>query len=275
MSETCKDVAKSLAPRETKKAKFNNIEIVNLSKQQKELRIQIDSCKDSEKRKNLKSKRNLLLAKQHKLVSKEYEKKLESEIEDIENSKDDSHRMFKAIRVIQKKRDPAPIIVKKGENLVGNTNVKIEEISKHFQKCFQCDNPEPIPDIKPQKLKNPFTVEEIEKAVKSLKNNKSAGCDSIKSENLKYAPCTYRHIVNILNSTAETGIYPEELKSGLLTPLQKPGKEKGPPENLRPVILLSTLRKILAICVIRRIRSKIDANILPVNTNSLNNYIYL
>ena len=60
--------------------------------------------------------------------------------------------------MIQNKKDTHPIIIKKEDNLVG----KIEKASKHFQKCFQCDNQEPIPDIKPQKLKNPFTVEEIE-----------------------------------------------------------------------------------------------------------------
>ena len=67
----------------------------------------------------------------------------------------------------------------------------------------------------------------------------------------------------ILNEIASTGKYPDEIKHGLLTPLQKPGKPKGPPENLRPVILLSTLPKILAICVIHRIRAKVDENILP------------
>ena len=264
VSEICTEATKELAPKETTKAKFNNGDIVKLSKDQKDLRQQIETCQDPNRKRELKTKRNKLLLEQHKLVNKEYEKKLENDIEEIEKSKDDSHRMFKAIRVIQKKRDTEPLIIKKGDNIIGNTEEKIEEISKHFQKCFQCTEPESIPDIVPQKLKIPFTVSEVEKAVKSLKNNKSAGCDNIKSENIKYAPCTFKHITNILNHIAETGEYPEEIKSGLLTPLQKPGKEKGPPENLRPVILLSTLRKILAICVIRRIREKIDEHVLPV-----------
>ena len=46
-------------------------------------------------------------------------------------------------------------------------------------------------------------------------------------------------------------------------PLQKPGKRKGVVENLRPVILLSVLRKILAIIVIHRIYDKLD-NQIPV-----------
>ena len=61
----------------------------------------------------------------------------------------------------------------------------------------------------------------------------------------------------------KTGEYPKEIKIGYLVPLQKPGKKKGPPENLRPVILLSILRKILAICTIRRINDRVRTHIIP------------
>lgn len=57
-----------------------------------------------------------------------------------------------------------------------------------------------------------------------------------------------------------------EIKQGVLVPLQKPGKKKGPADNLRPIILLSILRKILAICVIKRIGDKIDAHIPPTQS---------
>ena len=69
------------------------------------------------------------------------------------------------------------------------------------------------------------------------------------------------NIARILNHVAASGEIPSELKTGILVPLQKPGKSRGPPSNLRPVILLSLLRKILAICLIRRIGQKIDDNI--------------
>ena len=60
---------------------------------------------------------------------------------------------------------------------------------------------------------------------------------------------------------ARTGEHPKEIKERILTPLQKPGRARGPLTNLRPIILLSMLRKILAICLIRRIGGKIDENI--------------
>ena len=60
---------------------------------------------------------------------------------------------------------------------------------------------------------------------------------------------------------AKTGKPPEELCKGILVLLQKPGKKAGLSENLRPIILLSVIRKILAICMIRRISGKIEQKI--------------
>ena len=60
---------------------------------------------------------------------------------------------------------------------------------------------------------------------------------------------------------AETGKYLSEIKDGLLIPLQKPGKEKGKIENLRPVILLNIIRKILAIIMLERLFDRFDKEI--------------
>ena len=56
---------------------------------------------------------------------------------------------------------------------------------------------------------------------------------------------------------AKTRNVPDEVIEDVLVPLPKPGKPKGPPANVRPIILLSILRKILAICMIKRIQEKI------------------
>ena len=152
---------------------------------------------------------------------------------------------------------------KQGNN-IGNTENKIKIITEHFTSVFQNENAIPLPEYQKTTLQNPFTVEEVKKEIKSLKNNKSAGCDLLRAEHLKYAPdLLYEEIAELLNNVVETGEFPKELKIGLLVPLQKPGKKKGPPENLRPVILLSTLRKVLAICTITRINAKVREDIIP------------
>ena len=68
-------------------------------------------------------------------------------------------------------------------------------------------------------------------------------------------------IADILNTAASTGGHPNELKTGLLNPLQKPGKKRGPLSNIRPIILLSILRKILAICLLERTVERIQQHI--------------
>ena len=47
----------------------------------------------------------------------------------------------------------------------------------------------------------------------------------------------------------------------ILTPLKKPGKPKGPTENIRPIILFLLLRKILAVCILDRTTDKINRKI--------------
>ena len=100
---------------------------------------------------------------------------------------------------------------------------------------------------------------------KTKTNNKSAGCDKIRSEHLKNAPHTLiQENTDLLNNTPKTGNYPKELKIGHLTLIQKPAKPKVPPENLRPIILPSILRKLLAICVIGRINDKVRKHLIPL-----------
>ena len=60
---------------------------------------------------------------------------------------------------------------------------------------------------------------------------------------------------------AKTGVFPSEIKEGILILLHKPGKEKGKVENVRPIILLNMIRKILAIIMINRIYDKLDSEI--------------
>ena len=74
-----------------------------------------------------------------------------------------------------------------------------------------------------------FTAEEIQKLARRLNNNKACGPDELNAEYLKHAPISiFEEIADILNVTAETGDFPSALVEGLLLPLPKPGKKKGP-----------------------------------------------
>ena len=71
----------------------------------------------------------------------------------------------------------------------------------------------------------------------------------------------YEKIVDICNNVTATGKHPNEITHGILKALQKPGKPKGPTSNLRAIILLLVLKKILAVCIMKRINSRLDSAI--------------
>ena len=114
-------------------------------------------------------------------------------------------------------------------------------------------------DLRPTAMSNPFTSDEIKKAVSKMKMNKSPGCDEKPVELIMYAPnCVYESIAEIFNQIASDGDCSKEINHGILVSLQKSGKPRGPASNCRPIILLSTLRKILAVCIMDRVRSRLD-----------------
>ena len=72
----------------------------------------------------------------------------------------------------------------------------------------------------------PFTKEEIHSATKRLKNGKSLGVDELIAELLKLAPDEVHEIVaDVLNKSGETNDNFTTLRTGILTPLQKPPKK--------------------------------------------------
>ena len=176
------------------------------------------------------------------------------------------------MRILYRKH-PSDLLI---EKQVGNNQSKktvtacprqqVQIITNHFTNVFNKQDEPEIPRAKPVKMKTPFSEEEVQIAIKSMKNNKSAGIDDVTSELIKYGPLNEisKRIAYLLNHVAEHGDTPEEIHKGILVPFQKPGKPKGSCANLRPIILLSVIRKILSICMIRRTTEKLET-IIPLS----------
>ncbi len=225
---------------------------------------------DAEKRKELQKKRNEKLREVGRKIREIEEERIEDDIEEIEKSKEDSTRMFKAIRKIHRNKPKDEIMVNGEEGQTSNDK-EATEIIKFFKNFFNAENQQKFNEVPPTKMRIRFTQDEVGKAIKSLKNNKSAGIDDVVAEQLKYGPQEINQgIADLLNSIAKTGKHPKEVKEGILIPLPKPGKKKGPPGNLRPIILLSMLRKIIAICMIRRTNTRLKERI-PVSQAAYSN----
>ena len=238
--------------------------IKSMSTEQKKIRNDIHASTDHKTRKNLQSKRNEIMRKIHKELQNKRQEHIVRSIAEIEACKDDSTKMYKAIRNMVRDK-PNKIIVKTTEGITCNDTQATDTITEFFEQMFYKENEDIYTDIKPMQMQQPFTATEVKTAIRSLKNNKSPGVDNLTAEELKHSPnIMHQHIADLINTIAETGKYPSELNEGILIPIQKPGKPKGPVENLRPVILLTLLRKIIAISMLNRIGDKLDKNI-PVS----------
>ena len=71
-------------------------------------------------------------------------------------------------------------------------------------------------------LNDPITEDEVLKASKKLKNNKSPGDDGIINEYIKASmPLMIKHYVGLFNKVLDTSVYPESWSLGLIIPLYK------------------------------------------------------
>ena len=237
----------------------NNIysdEIAILSHQQKHLRQKISNCKNVEKT-NMKTERNKLLHQIQDKVKKHKEQLLKNKLSDINEAKGNA-QMFNTVKILNRKQFENPIVHdKKGKSITNKQevhNVIKEHFSNHFfEKKIRIK-------LNDHQLENEITIEEVTKSIFKLNNDRASGYDKITAEMIKYGPEELHQKItnrNILNNCINNNI---DIKTGfgLLAALQKPGKTKGPVTNLRPVILLPIIRKILSNVVLLRVKPKVD-----------------
>ena len=150
---------------------------------------------------------------------------------------------IKQLKNINKMRPKQPLVIKSDEGLTTNGNTQIKIIAKYFNDIFWKDA-QPMSNLRLTVMPNPFTSDEIKKAVSKMKMNKSPGCDEITVELIMYAPdCVNESIAEIFNKIGSDGDCPKKINHEILVLLQKPGKPRRPASNLRPIILLSCFVK--------------------------------
>ena len=169
------------------------------------------------------------------------EQKLENRLKEIKNSKNDSSKMFRVIKEVQ--RQPKILLLIKTETggFTINEKEQADIIAVHFKKQFS-KNTQVLNKIhsQPTATNQPFTAKEIKSTIRSLQRNRSPGDDQIKAEMLKSeSNILYELLADIYKNKSETGEHPPELTLGIIMPIKKPRKPKGPVQNLRPITLLS------------------------------------
>ena len=153
--------------------------------------------------------------------------------------------MYRAIQDIHKSKKPLLTLCSE-KGLTTNEEKTTETLTHYLAKMFKRITQQQMPEPMPIPMSEPLTWKEIYETSLKLNNNKSPDNNGLQAEHIKYAPkCVHQDIANLLNEVAETGTYHQELKHGLIIPIQKPGKQKWKVENIRPVILLSMLGKLI------------------------------
>ena len=105
-----------------------------------------------------------------------------------------------------------------------------------------------------------LTPDELEKAFKSLKSNKSPGIDEIDVNVIKEIFDIIKPILqHIFNLSILEGKFPDELKIAKVTPVFKAG-DKTDPGNYRPISVLSCLSKILEKIMYNRLYDYLTKN---------------
>ena len=151
--------------------------------------------------------------------------------------------MYKASATIIKFGKRNTLILQDKTGLTANKTKRAHILTRYFSKQLSSEFADTLQEIPPIDMKVPFSPEEIIKALKSMKNNKSPGIDEINLQHLKCG-CEEKSewISKIFDIVARTGHFPIEIKQGLLVPIQKRDEKRGLPEYLRSIILMSVLR---------------------------------
>ena len=235
--------------------------VTKLSEQQKALRLKIYRHGKSEDRTSLRKERNNIL----RLISKRLKEVAVEEADALADqitSTDDCRKMFRAAKQLRSMKPTPPIIVQDTDgNLMATDEGKARVIKDWFQQQFTDQQDEPLQPFEgtPRPLQTPITEEEVKTAITALQNGRAAGPDGINSELFKHSKnIVSRPLAKTINSSFEHHTPIETLGEGTLITLPKPKKPPGPPANLRPIALLNSIRKILSIITLRRIRDKID-----------------
>ena len=218
----CHKTSKEVLGVKKKGKRSNNPEIKRLSDEQKELNIKINSNIDTTTRNETRKIRNRIQQEIRAKIKMEETQTILDAVTEIEETRDNSGKMYKAIRALQNIKPKQPLLIETDNGVTTNQEEQVKIITKFFKEFSNNPNMPETLNATPQAMNRPFTTEEIKSAIKNLKNNKSPGIDKLTAEQLKHGPDKIATIIDdILNSTAEQGIGPKELKRGILRPLQK------------------------------------------------------
>ena len=108
------------------------------------------------------------------------------------------------------------------------------------------------------KIVEPINMEELKRAIFSLKKKKAAGCDGITSEMWQFSfDVISENLLQFMNSFWEKNVIPEEWKCGVVVPVYKRGEVENA-SNYRGIALMGADYKIYTSIMKERILAVIE-----------------
>ena len=117
----------------------------------------------------------------------------------------------------------------------------------------------------------PFTVEEVENAIKRLKRKKAPGADNLLAEHLiEGGQCVVIYLTYILNAIIDLEIIPDSFKSGLVVPVYKgSGKDPLRADSYSGITLSPVFSKVLEFLILDRLELVfMEANVPHLNQSA-------
>ena len=137
-----------------------------------------------------------------------------------------------------------------GTNVFNCTNETAENFNNNHD--FSENN-----DTFPE-LDEPFTVDEIKSAIKTLKTGKAYGNDHLLNEYFtESVDIVGLHLCDIFNKILNSGYFPTSWTEGIIVPIHKKGSETDV-NNYRGISLLSCLSKLFTSVLNKRIEKFCD-----------------
>ena len=170
-----------------------------------------------------------------------------------------------------KSQTQKPLLV--NDKLIENQNEIVEIFATELQSSFKIDFDKFVPEKKAQNFTpdktinfeniNLLTIQELKKAILSLKKRAAPGFDGVRNIQIFQAAKSQTFLIQllkILNFSLKSGLVPPIWKIAKVIMILKAGKPEKDPGSYRPVSLLSCLCKLLEKIVNSRLIGFLELN---------------
>ena len=234
-------------------------EMAAMSAEQRKLKLWRQNTRDVNNKAALKLQRNAILHAMRRKARSNAEERLDRMASEVERLHDGA-KMFRALREMTRRPATQLTFHDDAGRIISNSAEINTRVTDHFSRQFTDPTVDGLDAFagEPSQLTRPITPEEVTLAIGKLNTGRASGHDDIPAEFLKCSAELISHtIANIFNDALQ---HHEllDIGKGVLILVQKPGKPTGPLTSLRPIVLLSVLRKTLSLIVLSRIAPKVD-----------------